>query len=102
MLKYVIRTLIPIICVAGNSAYAQQAHIEPDANIASVEGAPNSTLMWMADPAVGMIRASGHRCDSISAMRPASFSVGLTVVCNGNRYEYNLEDQGGRWQVTLQ
>jgi len=95
-------TLLSLAIVASNSAVAQQVTIEQGAMITGTSDVPRAKLLEVADPAVGMIRASGYRCDSISAMRPFVFSVGFTVVCNGFRYEYDIEDRGGNWTVELQ
>ena len=83
-------------------APAQQVPIEPDASIVGTKDVPKEMLLRLVDPAVGMIRARGWRCDSVSALRPFLFSRGFTVVCNGYRYEYDLRDRGGNWVVELQ
>lgn len=46
-----------------------------------------------------MVRISGYRCDSIAGARPWLFSFGFTLHCNGFRYEYEISEPGGRWQV---
>ena len=51
---------------------------------------------------VRLIQLTGYKCDSISAIREMMFSRGFTVVCNNFSYEYDIEDQGGNWVVTLQ
>ncbi len=102
MFKHAIHALIPAFFIAGHSAQAQHVQVEPGAVIAAAAEMPNSTLLWMVDPAVEIIRASGHPCDSVSEMRPASVFIGLTVVCNSSRYAYDIEDQDGRWQVVQQ
>lgn len=50
---------------------------------------------------VRLVRANGYRCDSISAARPMMFSRGFVLVCNGFAYEFEIEDKGGRWRVTV-
>ena len=50
---------------------------------------------------VQLVRASGHRCDSISAAIPMIFSRGFKLTCNRFSYKYEIEDKGGRWRVTV-
>ena len=93
------RTLLGTAALlATSAAFAQSVPIEKDAIITKVDG---MDLTKVIEPAVGMIRAHGWRCDSISAMRPFLMSRGFTVVCNGFSYEYEFEDRGGNWVVTL-
>lgn len=79
-------------------AHAQDAPIEDGAMISDGNGVNMRNLI---SPAVGMIRAMGWRCDSISAMRPYLMSRGFTVVCNNFNYTYNISDKGGNWVVEL-
>ncbi|UYI49664.1 zinc ribbon domain-containing protein [Vibrio natriegens] len=51
---------------------------------------------------VRLIKLTGYKCDSISAIREMMLSRGFTVVCNNFYYEYDIEDKGGNWVVTLQ
>jgi hypothetical protein len=48
------------------------------------------------------VRASGYRCDSISAIEPRP--GGVTLVCNRSTFRYAIEgkDQDGRWKVTIE
>jgi hypothetical protein len=48
------------------------------------------------------VRASGYRCDSISALEPRP--GGVTLVCNRSTFRYAIEgkDQDGRWKVTIE
>lgn len=50
---------------------------------------------------VEITRAYGYRCDTVSAALPWAWSYGFTLRCNGFRYEYEIEDRGGRWTVTI-
>jgi hypothetical protein len=52
-------------------------------------------------PAVGLIRAHGWRCDSVSALVPFIMSRGLSIKCNHFNYSYEIADRGGNWEVTL-
>ena len=53
------------------------------------------------DDMARLVKAHGYKCDSISAARPMVFSRGFVLVCNGFAYEYELEDKGGNWRVTV-
>lgn len=50
---------------------------------------------------VTFIKAHGYRCDSISAARPMVFSRGFVVRCNQWAYEFEIEDKGGKWRITV-
>lgn len=52
-----------------------------------------------------LVKQSGYRCDTISSALPC---CGIfpdpgkyTLSCNQYRYEYRVEDRGGRWTVTV-
>ncbi|WP_348224203.1 zinc ribbon domain-containing protein [Vibrio parahaemolyticus] len=51
---------------------------------------------------VRLIQLTGYKCDSISTIREMVFTRGFEVVCNNFFYEYEIEDKGGNWVVTLQ
>jgi hypothetical protein len=91
-----IRIIVTIAALAViPEAYAQSIPIEPDAIIN--KDAPRAAI----DPAVGMIRAKGWRCESVSAMIPFIMSRGFSLTCNRFSYKYEIEDRGGNWEVTL-
>jgi hypothetical protein len=48
------------------------------------------------------VRASGYRCESISALAPRP--GGVTLVCNQSAFRYAIEakDKDGRWIVTIE
>jgi hypothetical protein len=48
------------------------------------------------------VRASGYRCDSISALAPLASSHGFKLVCNRFSYKYAIEQKDGRSTVTVQ
>jgi hypothetical protein len=48
------------------------------------------------------VRASGYRCDSISALAPLASSRGFKLVCNRFSYKYAIEQKDGRSTVTVQ
>ncbi len=46
-------------------------------------------------------RASGYRCDSISALQPLSTSDGFKLECNRFTFKYEIQEKGGGWTVTV-
>ena len=48
------------------------------------------------------VRASGYRCDSISALDPFPSSDGFTLVCNRFSYKYAIENKNGRSTVIVE
>jgi hypothetical protein len=48
------------------------------------------------------VRASGYRCDSISALQPLPPSRGFKLVCNRFNYRYAIENKDGRSIVTVE
>jgi cell division septation protein DedD len=46
------------------------------------------------------VRASGYRCDSISALAPRP--GGFTLVCNRSTFRYAVKDKDGGWIVTIE
>ncbi len=54
------------------------------------------------DELAHFVRASGYRCDSISALEPLPASRGFKLACNHSAYKYAIEDKGSRWLVTVQ
>ena len=94
-------TATTFVFISGSTLSAQSAPIERDAVISDTSDFPRAKMISLIDPAVGMIRARGWRCDSISAIRPFMFSRGFTVTCNHFNYKYDLSDKGGNWVVEL-
>jgi len=70
--------------------------IEPDAVIYP-QLAQNFELM---SELAHFVRASGYRCDSISALEPRP--GGFKLVCNRSNYKYAIEDKNGRSIVTAE
>ncbi|MYB27259.1 MAG: hypothetical protein F4X32_07175 [Candidatus Dadabacteria bacterium] len=70
--------------------------IEPDATISDFEN-PHAVVREL----VGLVRAYGYRCDSVSHARPLFFKPGFEIQCNNLRYQYQVVDKGGRWVVCL-
>jgi hypothetical protein len=93
---------VPILIISISlpiSAYAGlDADIEPDAIFPHGE---SMKMLQLINPSVGMIRAKGWKCDSISAMSPSFSGHGYTVKCNNFKYTYEFQDRGGSWTVYL-
>jgi hypothetical protein len=70
--------------------------IEPDAVIYP-QFAQNFELM---SELAHFVRASGYRCDSISALEP--LRGGFKLVCNQSNYKYAIKDKDGRSIVTVE
>ena len=54
------------------------------------------------DELAHFVRASGYRCDSISALRPLPTSNGFKLACNHSIYKYEIEDKGSSSIVTVE
>lgn len=48
-----------------------------------------------------LVRLNGYSCDSISNIRPFVTKSGFTISCNNFSYEYEVEDVGGNFKVTV-
>ncbi len=53
------------------------------------------------DFAVGVIRAAGKTCDTVSGVSSHLTRPGYTVFCNNGRYQYEVKDIGGTWQANV-
>jgi hypothetical protein len=71
--------------------------IEPDAVI--YPGAQQSVSLLEL---VHYVRASGFRCDSISALQPLPSSHGYRLVCNRFSFKYAIEDKDNRLTVAVE
>jgi hypothetical protein len=74
------------------------APLEPDAVIYA-ELKENVDLMTEL---THYVRASGYRCDSVSALAPLTYARGYKFVCNHFNYKYAIEERDGRSIVTVQ
>jgi hypothetical protein len=54
----------------------------------------------MAAEFAHFVRASGYRCDSISALAPRP--GGFTLVCNQSTFRYAIKNKDGGWTVTIE
>ena len=84
----------------AHSQQRQQAavQIEPEAAI-QPELQQDAAQM---DELAHFVRASGYRCDSISALRPLPGSNGFKLACNHSTYKYEIEDKGSSSIVTVE
>ncbi len=95
-LKYKIipRGGIWTVIVISDAMAAPHTPIEPRASIG-----PYVTYN-IIDGAASHIRANGHKCDSVSSMWQIPMTMGVTVSCNGNRYDYEVRsDNSGNISV---
>lgn len=93
--------IIAVCLTVPAAAWSGNLLIEQNAVISDTKDFPRAKLIALSKPGADMIRASGWRCDSLSAIRPWMFKRGFTMVCNNFNYEYEFEDRGGRWTVSL-
>ncbi len=77
---------------------APSVPIEPDAVIYAELAREFDLMSELAHFA----RASGFRCDSISALQPLPAARGYKLVCNRFNYKYAIEQKDGRSIVTVQ
>ena len=69
---------------------------------------PNAVIYTGTDQNVDLselahfVRASGYRCDSISALQPLPSSHGYRLVCNGFSFKYAIEDKDDKTTVALE
>lgn len=72
--------------------------IEPDAVISPKLSQDFELMSELAH----FVRASGYRCDSVSALEPLPPSRGFKLVCNRSNYRYAIENKDGRSTVTAE
>jgi hypothetical protein len=70
--------------------------VEPDAVIRPDSPENSETAIEFAH----FVRASGYRCDSISALAPRP--SGFTLVCNRSTFRYAIKGKDGGWIVTIE
>jgi hypothetical protein len=72
--------------------------IEPDAVIYPELRQDNDLIYELAH----YVRASGYRCDSVSALQRLSYAHGFKLVCNRFNYKYVIEQKDGRSTVAVE
>jgi hypothetical protein len=86
------------LAVPPHQPTAAGVPIEPDAEIYPEIKQDSDKMNELAH----FVRASGYRCDSISALRPLPASHGFKLACNHSAYKYAIEDKAGRLIVTVE
>jgi hypothetical protein len=94
-----LRTAIVIAILSSTAAIAGPARAPIESG--SVINEQLNGQYAVLEEMVQLVRASGYRCDSISAAIPMALSRGFKLTCNRFSYKYEIEDKGGRWRVTL-
>jgi len=72
--------------------------IEPDAVIYAELSQDFDLMSELAH----FVRASGYRCDSISALQPLPPSRGFKLACNRFNYKYAIDNKDGHSIVTVE
>jgi hypothetical protein len=71
--------------------------VEPDADIDSTLKDETKLISGL----VGLVRAHGYRCDTISAVKTFSTSKGFKLACDRFGDKYDIMDRGGQLVVTV-
>lgn len=71
--------------------------VEPDADI---DGALKHETKLISG-LVGLVRARGYRCDTISAIKPFTVSNGFKLACDRFNDRYDIKDRGGQMVITV-
>jgi hypothetical protein len=98
--KTAARSPKPRTRVAAQSAAAEMdtvaEPVEPDAQIDAALKNERKLISGL----VGLVRAHGYHCDTISAVKPFSESNGFKLACDRFSNKYDIKDRGGRLVVT--
>lgn len=92
-----INILLAVSSVALGFSANAATPIEPGATITDQLKSESAAIEKMG----GLIRSKGYRCDSISAARQMLIGRGFVIHCNRYSYQYEIEDKGGNWGVTV-
>lgn len=71
--------------------------VEPDADIDSTLKHETKLISGL----VGLVRAHGYRCDTISAVKRFSTSNGFKVACDRFSDKYDIRNRGGLLVITV-
>jgi hypothetical protein len=71
--------------------------VEPDADIDSTLKDETKLISGL----VGLVRAHGYRCDTISAVKTFSSSKGFKLACDRFGDKYDIKDRGGQLVITV-
>jgi hypothetical protein len=50
---------------------------------------------------VGLVRARGYQCDTVSSIEAFSTDNGFRLACNHSGYRYEIENRSGDWAVAI-
>lgn len=71
--------------------------VEPDADIDNALKDETKLISGL----VGLVRAHGYRCDTISAVKPFGTSNGFKLACDRFNDKYDIKDRGGQMVITV-
>jgi hypothetical protein len=71
--------------------------VEPDADIDNALKDETKLISGL----VGLVRARGYRCDTISAVKTFSTSKGFKLACDRFSEKYDIKDRGGQLVITV-
>jgi hypothetical protein len=71
--------------------------VEPDADIDSTLKDETKLISGL----VGLVRARGYRCDTISAVKTFSTSNGFKLACDRFSDKYDIKDRGGHLVISV-
>jgi hypothetical protein len=71
--------------------------VEPDADIDNALRDETKLISGL----VGLVRARGYRCDTISAIKTFSTSKGFKLACDRFGDKYDIKDRGGHLVITV-
>jgi hypothetical protein len=71
--------------------------VEPDADIDNALKTETKLISGL----VGLVRARGYRCDTISAVKTFSTSKGFKLACDRFGDKYDIKDRDGQLVITV-
>ncbi len=84
-----------LLSVLSSNAFAGNIYVEDGARLSE------DISKELAIEFAKLIQLNGYSCESVSGVSPHVMSVGVTVYCNQWNYNYDIEDKGGNWIVTV-
>lgn len=89
-LTFILPLLLTTLFLSG---FAQAVTIESDARI------NYPVTHEQAEVLARYINSSGYNCKSVSMVREFSIKNGWHVWCNNSYYKFEVEDNGGRYNI---
>jgi hypothetical protein len=71
--------------------------VEPDAKI---DGKLKGEVKLVSG-LVGLVRARGYQCDTVSSIEAYNTDNGFRLACNHSGYRYEIENRSGDWAVAI-